>query len=295
MNTISAVEGKQRASSKKSVENKVQILWDEYLRIVTSVFAGVVSVEEMIDAANDFFKFYQKKHKQRLAPESLDQGYIDCTSGAALCGIYWWLTRNSNPIFFLENDIPKEGVQKPYGYITPKMAHSVVALPRNAELSMQQIEQAFYDIADKDDDEVNKESDEVNFVEYTNKFRFVQPHRIQPSRIFPSIDSFLAYQVARFKTKTSKKPTHTHLLHGVSHGHEIIKGRVVDEPHLPERITAAIRMGLCAEGSYSETSTLSVGMLGMNTKREFNRPIRVGTTVVNNPSNQVQTLFHIRD
>lgn len=278
-----------KARSRQSVETRVQVLWDYYLELITEVFFGSITIEQALEAANVFFTKYQEKHQKRMAPESLESGSVDCTSAAALCAMFWWLTRNVSPYFFFERDVPKDGVQRSWGHITPKIAHSVAALPSSNQVSRIEVESAYHAVADEIVDS------NATFVNYTNRFKRLKPKRVLPARIFNNVDSFLGFQVGRYKTETRKLPKHRHILDKTGHNFEVIHGTVVDPHHLPERVEAMIRLGLAVEGDYRDITQISIAMLGLASEDQKSVTVPVVPAVVRDKkSGEVTTLFHLK-
>lgn len=106
----------------KWLTRKVVAVEKHYYQIISTVFPGVISTTEFIECFNDMFKNYQGTRAQKLAPPSIRQGYISCSSAAALMGIWFEQLSHQHPEFYIDFIHPLSGQSK-------ASAHTVIGLP----------------------------------------------------------------------------------------------------------------------------------------------------------------------
>lgn len=85
------------------VRQRADSLLAEYSQIVSEIFPGVVAVPEFLNTFNAFFTEYQHSKQRKMAPESLREGKVSCSSAAGLLGVWWYVTNGTHPLFILDN------------------------------------------------------------------------------------------------------------------------------------------------------------------------------------------------
>lgn len=83
------------------IETRAQALLDEYTQIISEFFPGVVNLEKFGVIFNRTFTQYQESRKRKMAPESLREGKVSCSSAAALLGIWWETVSGNVPWYFI--------------------------------------------------------------------------------------------------------------------------------------------------------------------------------------------------
>lgn len=97
------------------IERRSQALLDTYVQLVADIFPGVITLEEFTLAFNETFTSYQKSSPRKMAPESLLEGNVTCSSAAAILGVWWELTSGNIPWYFIDR---LDGQSKASSHIT---------------------------------------------------------------------------------------------------------------------------------------------------------------------------------
>ncbi|MBP7768231.1 hypothetical protein KA082_00150 [Candidatus Woesebacteria bacterium] len=128
-------------------------LVDQYTLLREKIIATseIVALDDWINYFNQYFYQYQYTMAMKMKPESLESGFITCSSAALLAGVCWQIETQIEPYFLLGSD-----------YQSNPKAHVAAVLPRK-EMTEEQIIEAilcFFDTGLNDD---------VQIIDFTTK------------------------------------------------------------------------------------------------------------------------------
>lgn len=109
------------------LRQRTQRLLSDYTQLVGQIFPGVVATDEFVNCFNQFFTEYQTQRKLKLAPTSIKEGKISCTSAVAIMGVWYWLQTQLQPDYYIDFIHPLSGQSR-------TSSHSLINIPQTGSV-----------------------------------------------------------------------------------------------------------------------------------------------------------------